>query len=933
MTEEFFGNIYASADAVGTNDVEGFVSLDKRGDATVLRAYLMAQSNFDYIIEDGDVQLDGREIVWDDIFFNDAGAGRLDFFNNVYADVTDIVRPVVDASPAGLIDFRVTENNTTFIDGVTLFVIFEDSSLPEQSILMYIGGQSTRGDTFNLSLPRPLQVSEDDLTMGLGISFGFQGTSGTPMLSEIDVNGVRLTTSAGGEDDGESADGALITVGGIGDSLENPDPFATPSPNGLRTDDELYNLATVVGDGTTSIAISTINPTDDDNIFFAYFVISGNSEGLPVVSQPETPESRGVLNPNLPTIVLTHGLQSSDQTSDQLWSGFGPGQAGALINESLGLGVANVIQYVWPDAFQSGLVPRESDYLAAREKTFNAGIALRKLLVDRLGSDYDQSVHFVGHSLGAIVNSYAAASLRAEAPNVETMQFTALERPDRVSAILGIDEDDENELGFNSAFFAAVLPLDDSAINFRLDNFYSLNGQSTGDKATGPRIYNHPALVRPNDISSLLFANEGTGNNHSAVQQWYRWSMTPNTLTLSEFCSDGGIFNKPDFVDASLNPCDVGWFWSLNQNPERFPEFNGQEQDRVITRLVFNNIAERGCIANSQTRFTCTEQSSPFLSADIELEDDQEFISFDYEFTQLGDGDYAAVMLDNKVFWVLSDSIDSFATGNTGPLQIPVKNRNPRIKVALYSVGETNAEIEFSNFEAISSPDPEPVSDAGYSYDLANRQWEQLVIPADAQSLTIESLFGDVLNADNYGFSWRIFTYDGSQELYEDPGLNGTLLPGQGFWMIQIESAEVTIEIPRTLPPVTLVVTDACVSDDGCVEVPLSPLPQTFPFVMVGAPFPTTVDTAGVRLRSAGDSTDCVSGCTTDEAVAAGYIAQLPLSMDMNDLSILTRYEPSSGSYVALDKRESLQPMNGFWLKSEPGAAGNDLKIVFSDGN
>ena len=58
----------------------------------------------------------------------------------------------------------------------------------------------------------------------------------------IDVNGDRLASCAGNYDDGESQNGALITLGGVDDTVDNPvDPNATTSPDG--DDDELYVCA------------------------------------------------------------------------------------------------------------------------------------------------------------------------------------------------------------------------------------------------------------------------------------------------------------------------------------------------------------------------------------------------------------------------------------------------------------------------------------------------------------------------------------------------------------------------------------------------------------------------------------------------------------------------------------------------------------------
>jgi hypothetical protein len=129
--------------------------------------------------------------------------------------------------------------------------------------------------------------------MSVGISFGLQGPPATGQFSQIDVNGKRLTTSAGGNDDStckydspqdfgntnKCSNGALITVGGVGDSTANPpNPLATDStcaaPGPPRCDDELYNLKPFVHNGDTSINVHTLNPSNDDNIFFTGFQLN-----------------------------------------------------------------------------------------------------------------------------------------------------------------------------------------------------------------------------------------------------------------------------------------------------------------------------------------------------------------------------------------------------------------------------------------------------------------------------------------------------------------------------------------------------------------------------------------------------------------------------------------------------------------------------------
>ncbi|HEY9246763.1 MAG TPA: Ig-like domain-containing protein, partial [Candidatus Methanoperedens sp.] len=139
------------------------------------------------------------------------------------------------------------------------------------TIVLLFGAQKVSGDTFNIGLANPINKADPNLglDMSLGISYGFQGGS---QYSQVDVNGNRLTTSAGGQDDGTDENGALITVGGIGDTNFNPaDPFALPSVCGKAPgcDDELYSLLPFVNTSDTKITVFTKNPSNDDNILFA----------------------------------------------------------------------------------------------------------------------------------------------------------------------------------------------------------------------------------------------------------------------------------------------------------------------------------------------------------------------------------------------------------------------------------------------------------------------------------------------------------------------------------------------------------------------------------------------------------------------------------------------------------------------------------------
>lgn len=264
------GQYYLSADGAGAT-ADYTVDVNKPSVlATVHKAYLMGIPIWGTSsIADECITLNGSPIYWDGSIPNALNG------TNYYADVTSLIADALNPAAPGITSLPVTECNTFNIDGVALLVIFADPTATEETIVIMFGAQAFDGDTFSIALGE--SINPDDpgaiLNMGLGISYSYQ-IGGVQQYSIIDINGERLTTSAGGEDDGASINGALMTVGGLGDSNDNPaDPYATPT--GPRSDDELYSLLPFIDLNTTSIAAFTSNPSNDDNIFLAYFEISG----------------------------------------------------------------------------------------------------------------------------------------------------------------------------------------------------------------------------------------------------------------------------------------------------------------------------------------------------------------------------------------------------------------------------------------------------------------------------------------------------------------------------------------------------------------------------------------------------------------------------------------------------------------------------------
>jgi len=268
------GRLSVSVDAMGTNLGFGTVEVEKPVGGVVAQAFLLAAST-EYVghtIQDGEISINGHRIVWGQTIRNTIGS------DNALADVTRFVKTKIDAAPPGRVIIDIAEDHSDLIDGIVLAVVFDDPNQPpENAVSLYFGAHSTSGDSLTIDLPAPVPSNPADMRylFSVGITFGLQSAGSEDQYSVIEVNGTRLTTSAGGPDDGSPTPGALITVGGLDDQPSNPDdPYALP--RNLMSDDEYYDLATLLKPGDTEIRVKTSSAARDENLFFAALFATKN---------------------------------------------------------------------------------------------------------------------------------------------------------------------------------------------------------------------------------------------------------------------------------------------------------------------------------------------------------------------------------------------------------------------------------------------------------------------------------------------------------------------------------------------------------------------------------------------------------------------------------------------------------------------------------
>ena len=298
------GKYTLSTDGLGTLSSSGTLQVEKpSAQATVKKAFLMAsQKSGGTSSPSPRATLAGTQITY-----------VKEVSGQTLSDVTSIVSPVIDAANAGIINLTLDGANNA--EGYALAVVFYDPSLQYSgSVVLSFGRADTVGSTTKFDFSSVLsKQAYMDVTMSLGISYSYQGSTLANSYSCTTYSGcgqqsnIRLTldnsntpiyisaTAGGADDAAESpANGNLLTVGGIGDSVSKPVDSTSSTTTTAPRDNELYSLIDVLPNGTQSFSLTSSNPSANDYLFFAGFYFkgiiargtdtSGNSS-LPVITE------------------------------------------------------------------------------------------------------------------------------------------------------------------------------------------------------------------------------------------------------------------------------------------------------------------------------------------------------------------------------------------------------------------------------------------------------------------------------------------------------------------------------------------------------------------------------------------------------------------------------------------------------------------------
>ncbi len=413
--------------------------------------------------------------------------------------------------------------------------------------------------------------------------------------------------------------------------------------------------------------------------------------------------------PSKPTIVLTHGWVPLDSYQATEWY---ESMADALMNSQVD---ANVVAWEWLDG-AGGL-----NLGLATSRTTDEGSALGEALFDTLetqpGEPYESTIHFIGHSLGTLVNAEAVDTLH-------TLGFDP--ENERIHVTLLDDAYVANVAG------ALLLPTRDNWAHLRspqswpdpipdetawVDNYISAVG-SLWDSA------NNIILQKREGDSVLDWIGfhdypvewyEGTILNPDTSQEMgHRWSFERGTLPVSVASyyiqdPDGPEF---DLKEITRTAAEIALEY-------RYSTITGSSLlglDSIIGAIEANGkvLAEavlKSTVTGSSTwtlRLMLEEASPAYAWVPITVPDDAAMMSFEFFFDGMGDDDWLSFGVgDELLFAIEGEYIDSNQLFSSGLLDISAwAGQDVELFFGLNSDGVIGGTVTIEGIEFYSVAEP-----------------------------------------------------------------------------------------------------------------------------------------------------------------------------------------------------------------------------------
>ncbi len=410
----------------------------------------------------------------------------------------------------------------------------------------------------------------------------------------------------------------------------------------------------------------------------------------------------GNLDTTKPTIVLTHGWNSDPEKA-----------FGALADTISVAGTnANIAAWDWQHDANTGL-----NLGKAACRVQSQGEAMGKTLVDTLGADYDEEIHFIGHSLGTRVNKYAVDRIHGDGLASEKTHVTLLDAPDFPIPVAGsgIPQD----AAWVDNYVSAVGMLQEQAANV------ILRGNMPGELPSG--LINMATIVA--DAAEFHRYSvewyEETVNRSYDSDMGFRWSFESGNLNGAH--SLGSVFAQTtdcDDDELALNQID----WSEGQSiiSDRNAMYVGHAGQTAYLGLnaLTNPIAAVGEVSAEiaekwleegrvwTLRLILEEHSPAYAWVPLKIPEGAQYISFDFLFENVGEEDYLTFGIDEEMLFAIEGEyiVDGEAL-NSGLLDISAyQGQEAELFCGLNSDGIAGGSMTIEGIQFTAVPEPATIS-------------------------------------------------------------------------------------------------------------------------------------------------------------------------------------------------------------------------------
>jgi hypothetical protein len=192
-------------------------------------------------------------------------------------------------------------------------------------------------------------------------------------------------------------------------------------------------------------------------------------------------------------------------------------------------------------------------------------------------------------------------------------------------------------------------------------------------------------------------------------------------------------------------------------------------------------------------------------------------------------------------------------------------------------------------------------------YSLPSGEWRIISLPAKppANESTIKDVFGDDINGQ-YGKDWVLYRYDSKTSSYDSTlKVKDVLKHGQGYWIIQVTNAPVTLTMPTksSKVPENIPSDTKKIPEDYPLQLASASGGKTTQWTLSGNPFTSQNPRLGDFFLKTDSGVCSNAPCDLDEAKAKKLLHNQVWTYN-------------GTQYVPKKMQDSLNSWDGFWAAS-----------------